>query len=138
MTDVRFPDRAQDGVANRVHQDVGIRMAVEPFGMGDQHTAQDEWAPLHQGVNIVTNANVNHDRRLGDWGKLTKQLMALRPLIFSQFTLTVNGLAGMNDTLWTSTDLVNWQALLTTNSPSMLFISPFCLHSGNGVVKPGL
>ncbi len=34
-----------------------------------------------------------------------------------QTTLTVNGPAGPDYTLLTSTDLVNWQTLLTTNSP---------------------
>jgi len=45
----------------------------------------------------------------------------------SQFTLTVNGLAGMSYTLWTSTNLVDWRAMLTTNPLS----APFTLTDTN-------
>jgi len=38
-----------------------------------------------------------------------------------QVSLTVNGPEGPDYTLWTSTDLVNWQALFTTNSPAIPF-----------------
>jgi hypothetical protein len=34
-----------------------------------------------------------------------------------QVNLTVNGTQGPDYTLQTSTDLINWQALFTTNSP---------------------
>jgi hypothetical protein len=37
----------------------------------------------------------------------------------SQIGLTVNGSAGWNYTLLTSTDLLNWQPLLATNPPAM-------------------
>jgi O-glycosyl hydrolase len=36
-----------------------------------------------------------------------------------QVSLTVNGPQGPDYTLWTSTDLVSWQSLFTTNSPSI-------------------
>jgi hypothetical protein len=35
----------------------------------------------------------------------------------SQVSLTVNGPPGPDYTLWTSTNLVDWQALFITNSP---------------------
>jgi glucuronoarabinoxylan endo-1,4-beta-xylanase len=38
-----------------------------------------------------------------------------------QVSLTVNGPQGPDYTLWTSTDLVNWQSLFTTNSPPIPF-----------------
>jgi hypothetical protein len=38
-----------------------------------------------------------------------------------QVSLTVNGPQGPDYTLWTSTDLVSWQTLFTTNSPSIPF-----------------
>lgn len=45
------------------------------------------------------------------------------PVNFSpgQVSLTVNGPQGPDYTLWTSTDLLNWQALFTTNSPPIPF-----------------
>jgi glucuronoarabinoxylan endo-1,4-beta-xylanase len=38
-----------------------------------------------------------------------------------QVNLTVNGPQGPDYTLWTSTDLVSWQSLFTTNSPAIPF-----------------
>jgi glucuronoarabinoxylan endo-1,4-beta-xylanase len=38
-----------------------------------------------------------------------------------QVSMTVNGPQGPDYTLWTSTDLANWQALFTTNSPPVPF-----------------
>jgi glucuronoarabinoxylan endo-1,4-beta-xylanase len=38
-----------------------------------------------------------------------------------QVSLTVNGPQGPDYTLWTSTDLLNWQVLFTTNSPPIPF-----------------
>ncbi len=42
-------------------------------------------------------------------------------LSLGQVSLTVNGPQGPDYTLWTSTDLVNWQALFTTNAPPIPF-----------------
>jgi glucuronoarabinoxylan endo-1,4-beta-xylanase len=42
-------------------------------------------------------------------------------LSVGQVSLTVNGPQGPDYTLWTSTDLVNWQALFTTNAPPIPF-----------------
>jgi glucuronoarabinoxylan endo-1,4-beta-xylanase len=44
-----------------------------------------------------------------------------------QVSLTVNGPQGPDYTLWSSTDLVSWQSLFTTNSPSI----PFTLTDTN-------
>ena len=38
-----------------------------------------------------------------------------------QVSLTVNGPQGPDYTLWTSTNLLNWQTLFTTNSPPIPF-----------------
>ena len=39
---------------------IGIGVAVEAFGMGNLHPAQDQFSPLDQGMNIITDANMNH------------------------------------------------------------------------------
>jgi hypothetical protein len=43
-SDVAFAESAEDGVANSVHEDVGIGMAVKPLVMGDDDAAQDQLA----------------------------------------------------------------------------------------------
>jgi hypothetical protein len=44
-----------------------------------------------------------------------------------QVSMTASGPAGPDYTLWTSTNLINWQALFTTNSPP----TPFTLIDTN-------
>ena len=62
MADVRLAQCAEECVANGVHQRVGIRMAVQALGVGDLDAAEDEFASRDQRVNVVADANVNHDR----------------------------------------------------------------------------
>ena len=57
----------------------------------------------------------------------------MRPVLDSiavsggQITMVVNGTQGPDYTLLTSTDLINWQSLFTTNSPPL----PFTLTDTN-------
>ena len=44
MANIPFPDCAKDGVADGVHQDIGIRMAVQSLLVGDFHPPEDEGA----------------------------------------------------------------------------------------------
>ncbi len=60
MSDVRLAQRAQDGIADGVHEGIRIRMAVQALAVRDFHAAQDELASGDQLMNIVANANVNH------------------------------------------------------------------------------
>jgi hypothetical protein len=46
-----------------------------------------------------------------------------------QASMTVNGPAGPDYTLWSSPDLINWQIRLTTNSP----MTPFTLEDTNAL-----
>ena len=55
---------AEDGIANGVHQGVGVGMTVQPFGVRNLHPAQHELAPGDELVNIIANANVNHERMI--------------------------------------------------------------------------
>ena len=57
---VRLAQRAENRVADRVHQYVGIRMAFQTLRVRDLHPAQDEFSPLDQGMHVITNANMNH------------------------------------------------------------------------------
>src|SRR5260221_6342210 len=60
MADVCFAQRAKEGVADGVHERIGVGVAVEAFGVRDFDAAQNEFAAFNQRVNVVTNANVNH------------------------------------------------------------------------------
>jgi hypothetical protein len=61
VADVRLAERAQERVANRVHERVRVRMAVQAPGVRNLDAAQDELASRDQLMNVVTDANVNHD-----------------------------------------------------------------------------
>ena len=60
MADVRFAQRAEERVANRVHQRVGVRMAVEALGVRNLNAAENELASRDQRMNVIANANMNH------------------------------------------------------------------------------
>src|ERR1022692_1388616 len=64
VANVRFAQRAEERVANGVHQRVGIRMAVETFGVWNLDAAEDEFASRDQRVNVVADANVNHGQTI--------------------------------------------------------------------------
>jgi glucuronoarabinoxylan endo-1,4-beta-xylanase len=52
---------------------------------------------------------------------VTNPVISSVNVVPGQVSLTVNGPQGPDYTLWTSTDLVNWQSLFTTNSPAVPF-----------------
>ena len=60
MADVRLAQRAEHRVADRVHQHVRVRMAVQALRVRNFHAAQDELAARDQLMNVITDANVNH------------------------------------------------------------------------------
>ena len=60
MADVRLAQRAEHRVADGVHQDVRIRMSIEPLAVRNLNAAEDELSACDQLVNIVTDADVIH------------------------------------------------------------------------------
>jgi hypothetical protein len=52
-------------------------MAIQPFRMGDFHSAEDKFAACNQLMNIIADANVNHAPIVGAPLRATKQLMIL-------------------------------------------------------------
>jgi glucuronoarabinoxylan endo-1,4-beta-xylanase len=70
----------------------------------DNGTSLSATNSFHVFVNAVTNPMIGP--------------ISLAP---GQVSLTVNGPQGPDYTLWTSTNLVNWQVLFTTNSPPIPF-----------------
>src|SRR5277367_5599313 len=60
MADVRFAERAEERIADGVHERVGVRMAVETLRVRNLDAAEDEFASRDQRVNVVADANVNH------------------------------------------------------------------------------
>ena len=60
MADVRFAQRAQDGIADGVHQGIGVRMAVQALRVRDINAAQNQFASRDQRMDVIANANVNH------------------------------------------------------------------------------
>ena len=87
-------------------------------------------APVSQAStsNLVTVAVTDNATSLSATNRFNVFVNAVtNPVIGSvnfspgQVSLTVNGPQGPDYTLWTSTDLLNWQALFTTNSPPVPF-----------------
>src|SRR5581483_7047292 len=72
MADVRLAHRAEQRVANRVHERVGVRMAVETFGVRNLDAAENQFSSGDQFMNVITDANVNHVKNLSANFKLTK------------------------------------------------------------------
>lgn len=60
MADVFFANGPENSIANRVHQRVRIRMAVEPFRVRNFNAAEDELPPGDQLMNVIADANMNH------------------------------------------------------------------------------
>jgi glucuronoarabinoxylan endo-1,4-beta-xylanase len=58
---------------------------------------------------------------------ITNPVLSLIGVSQGQVSMTVNGPQGPDYTLWTSTDLINWQTLFTTYSPA----TPFTLVDTN-------
>ena len=61
VADVRLAERAEERVANGMHERIGVRMSVEALRVRNLDAAEDELAPRDQRVNVVADANVNHD-----------------------------------------------------------------------------
>jgi len=87
-------------------------------------------APVSQAStsNLVTVAVTDNVTSLSATNRFNVFVNAVtNPVIGSvnfspgQVSLTVNGPQGPDYTLWTSTDLLNWQSLFTTNSPPVPF-----------------
>ena len=87
-------------------------------------------APVSQAStsNLVTVAVADNVTSLSATNRFNVFVNAVtNPVIGSvnfspgQVSLTVNGPQGPDYTLWTSTDLLNWQSLFTTNSPPVPF-----------------
>ena len=62
VPDVRLAQRAQQRVADGVHQNVGVRVTVESLGVRDFDAAENELPPRDQLMNIVTDADMIHAR----------------------------------------------------------------------------
>ena len=60
MADIGLAHRAQDGITDGMHQGIGVRMAVQAFGVGNVHASKHQATPGYQGMNIISNSNVNH------------------------------------------------------------------------------
>ena len=60
MPDINLTHRAQQSIADRVNENIRVRVPRQPMSVGDLYTAQEELAAFHQLVNIVTNANLIH------------------------------------------------------------------------------
>ena len=71
MANVALPQGAEDRIANRMDQNVRVRMTVQTFGVMNIHAAQDEFATFDQTVHVVADAHVNHGRQsIGIAGQL--------------------------------------------------------------------
>src|SRR5207245_11235871 len=57
--EVVFPYCAQKRVAHRVCEDIGIRVAVQPLGVGNLDAAEDQLAPGRQRVDVIAEADLH-------------------------------------------------------------------------------
>ena len=60
MADVAFADRAEDRIGDGVAEHVGIAVAVEPVRVRDLDSAEDQFAPLGEAVDVVAGADEIH------------------------------------------------------------------------------
>ena len=51
--------RAEEGVDDRVREDIGVGVPVEADVRRDRHAAQDERAPRHEAVDVVAVADAH-------------------------------------------------------------------------------
>ncbi len=62
MADVAFAERAQDGVGQRVHGDVGVRMTFQPRVVGDFHAAQGDMIAGTEAMHVETRPDARLQR----------------------------------------------------------------------------
>src|SRR6185369_5554288 len=55
--DIPFADRSEYRIADRMKKNIGIGVTKKTGFMGDIHPSQDQFAPRHQPVHIVTVTN---------------------------------------------------------------------------------
>jgi hypothetical protein len=76
MANVFLAQRAQHGVADGVHEGVGVGMAVETFRVGNFHAAEKKFPASDQLVNVVSDAYMNHAHSLAAARTIAKQFHA--------------------------------------------------------------
>ena len=64
MADVARAERAEDGVGEGVDEDVGVGVALEALVVRQLNAAEKKFAPLDEGVDVITNADAIHKNRL--------------------------------------------------------------------------
>lgn len=72
VADIDFADRTEHGVGDGVEQRIGVAVAIEAERVRDLHPAEDEPTAGDQSVDIVTDADMNHGRRVGQPGRRMK------------------------------------------------------------------
>jgi len=65
MSDISLSERAEDCIADSVHEDIGIRMTFETLGMWNFNSTEDELSAFNQGVDVITDANMDHGQTIG-------------------------------------------------------------------------
>lgn len=64
VADIGLAESAQDGIAEGMEEDVGVGMAGESPGVGNVNATKYQLAAFGERVNVVTNADMDHGRRL--------------------------------------------------------------------------
>ena len=57
LADVAAANGAQQGIGNRMSQNIGIGVAKKPQGMGYFHAAQDQLAAFYQSMDVIAQAD---------------------------------------------------------------------------------
>jgi peptidylprolyl isomerase len=86
MADIGFTHGSKDGVANGMHENVRVGVPLQALVMRNFYSAQDQFAPRHQRMNVVANANMDHGRTIELRFHRTKEF---RPALFASAEASV-------------------------------------------------
>src|SRR4029453_1768187 len=64
VTDIGLSQGTEDCITNGMHERVSVRMPGQSPGVRDLHSAENQFAPINQRVDVVANADVDHVARL--------------------------------------------------------------------------
>ena len=64
MADIARAERAEHRIGQRVDQHVGVGVALEALVVRQLDAAEEKFAALNEGMDVITNANAIHKNRL--------------------------------------------------------------------------
>lgn len=68
MADIIFTQGAEDGIADGMQEGIGIRVSIEASEVGNFNAAEDQFPAFDEGMDIVSDADADHGRRVAGAG----------------------------------------------------------------------